>query len=1039
MYVLDNRNARVQVFNAGGQLLRHWGDFGDQFGQFVNPFGIAVDAAGNVYVADTGNQRIQKFTSTGEFLTAWGSAGSADSQFSEPYDLAIDSAGNVYVADYGNHRVQVFDTNGSFLRAWGSEGAAAGQLRHPSGIALTDDNAVYVLEMHNHRVQQFQSDGTSVRIWGSEGNAAGQFSLPESITADANGNIYVADTSNNRVQQFSSSGDFVRTWGSQSELSSPTGISTAAGLVYVATGVGFTVRSYNSNGQFINAWGEAGDIAAKLWGAEGVAVAPDGSIFVADTNYHRVLKFSPDWELLQTIGSWSQSNVDGDFNSPRRIAFDSQGNFYVSDGGNGRIQQFDAAGNWLRSLGSPGSAPGQFNQPEGLAVDSQRHIYVADTANNRVQKYAAGQWQVWGGPGSAPGQFANPEGLAVDGNDNVYVADGVNYRVQKFQPDGSFVTSWQQIGADVLGYPHDIAVDSSDNIYVSDARGYVHRFTAGGQWQATIGTPGSGRGELRRPEGLAFAAGDRLFVADAQNDRIQQFRPQPFSTPIATIVAAGPRSVVQGQPVALQGMGSDSDETPAIAAYEWRLNDNPTPFATSATATLDTSSLAPGRHIIELRVRDTENDVSAPQQIRIDVSPANSTEQPSTWTFLLYLAGDNRGIDTFLNRDTRLGALYRLENGIANPRVQIAALYDGEGAGNSFYYLIGADGSFRQFEQGEVNMGDPQTLIDFVEWGKEQAPADHYYLAIADHANALDGIAWDFTSAAQGTERLSNQELRQALIQLTENGGQPFDVLHLDGCLMGLVEIAYQFRDQAGYLVAAQNLGWSAFAYDTNRQAIGPNSDPRSLALAVADRYAGLVAERDYPYTISALDMTRIYPIQQAVDRLATELDAFTRSNPDARIILSSIRNQVQLLDSSGDILLNAQDEYIDLDHWAELIRNGIDDPAVRAAADHLRSEIASFVIREHSASGSYNTIDVNLDNARGIGIYYPPTHSARTNQQYRNELNFAADTFWDEFLTTELSPLSFDPAVPPPNPVAPLPFEHRFEQAIYLPLIVLP
>jgi hypothetical protein len=79
-----------------------------------------------------------------------------------------------------------------------------------------------------------------------------------------------------------------------------------------------------------------------------------------------------------------------------------------------------------------------------------------------------------------------------------------------------------------------------------------------------------------------------------------------------------------------------------------------------------------------------------------------------------------------------------------NPNVHVVALYDGDrpGGNDSFRYMMQPDGQFTQEALGEVNMGDPQTLIDFVRWGKQQAPSDHYYLAIADHANALDGIAW---------------------------------------------------------------------------------------------------------------------------------------------------------------------------------------------------------------------------------------------------------------------------------------------------------
>ncbi len=62
-------------------------------------------------------------------------------------------------------------------------------------------------------------------------------------------------------------------------------------------------------------------------------------------------------------------------------------------------------------------------------------------------------------------------------------------------------------------------------------------------------------------------------------------------------------------------------------------------------------------------------------------------------------------------------------------------------------YILRPDGTIVQEMLDEANMGDPQTMVDFVRWGQQQAPADHYYLALADHANSLDGIAWDATSS----------------------------------------------------------------------------------------------------------------------------------------------------------------------------------------------------------------------------------------------------------------------------------------------------
>src|SRR5205814_1918932 len=155
------------------------------------PWGVAVDASGNVFVADGGdNERIQKFTNTGTFLLTfgWGVAdgmaafetctcicqagitGSGDGQFNGPVNIAVDSSGNVYVADTLNHRIQKFTSAGNFLTAWGSHGSTNGQFGYPEGVATDGSGNVYVADTQNYRIQKFTSTGTFLTKWGGSGS-----------------------------------------------------------------------------------------------------------------------------------------------------------------------------------------------------------------------------------------------------------------------------------------------------------------------------------------------------------------------------------------------------------------------------------------------------------------------------------------------------------------------------------------------------------------------------------------------------------------------------------------------------------------------------------------------------------------------------------------------------------------------------------------------------------------------------------------------------------------------------------------------------
>jgi len=153
-------------------------------------------------------------------------------------------------------------------------------------------------------------------------------------------------------------------------------------------------------------------------------------------------------------------------------------------------------------------------------------------------------------------------------------------------------------------------------------------------------------------DGAAYL-GDHLYG----HPRVQVFHPMAYTRPIATIVQA-------------------------------------TPLASSPDTTLNIPTLVTGTHTITLRVRDAQGEYSNTQSIGITILPAEPPS-PTTWSFLLYLDGDNAGTAAFLNRDTPLGALYRLEHA-TNPNVRVAALYDGPGSGDSFYYAQQPGGTFRQ-------------------------------------------------------------------------------------------------------------------------------------------------------------------------------------------------------------------------------------------------------------------------------------------------------------------------------------------------------
>jgi DNA-binding beta-propeller fold protein YncE len=182
-------------------------------------------------------------------------------------------------------------------------------------------------------------------------------------------------------------------------------------------------------------------------------------------------KSVPMFEFIAKFGTKGSEN--GQFNSPWFVANDKQGNIYVSDCGNNRIQVFDSNGQWLKSIGSYGSGNGQFKGPTGIAFNFKNHMFVAGSGNNRIVQFDENMQfiKAFGSEGNENGQFQIPSGIAIDTDDNIVVADNANHRIQKFSKDGN----WKQIigkygsGDGGFYYPWDVAVcKTSGRIFVSD-------------------------------------------------------------------------------------------------------------------------------------------------------------------------------------------------------------------------------------------------------------------------------------------------------------------------------------------------------------------------------------------------------------------------------------------------------------------------------------------------------------------------------------------------------------------------------------------
>jgi sugar lactone lactonase YvrE len=300
------------------------------------------------------------------------------------------------------------------------------------------------------------------------------------------------------------------------------------------------------NLQAVRIFGSNGTGEGQFQLPRGVAIAPDGSIYVADTFNYRIQHFTADGTFLGQWGAKSPdcpytgsppSNVPaGTFCEPWGVAVGEDGSVYVADTWNNRIQKFTADGQFLTLWGHGISQDANdllgFYGPRGVLVDSLGNVLVTDTGNSRVVVYNAdGQpLSQFGGTGVAAGQFAEPVGMALDAAGRLYVADTWNQRIQVFTPDTSGgytpTTSYEVSGWETTSVNNKpfISVDDQGNIFFTDPDGYrVIELSETGTIVRYWGNIGNDNSSFNLPTGIAADGQGGLWVVDSSNNRLMYF------------------------------------------------------------------------------------------------------------------------------------------------------------------------------------------------------------------------------------------------------------------------------------------------------------------------------------------------------------------------------------------------------------------------------------------------------------------------------------------------------------------------------------